>query len=365
MPFDNGNLSFCVYKLEEELPENYLELFQEKAACKLEDVKDEASNGWTGRHLLERNIDKDSALIGDLVYMHFRSAVRKVPTSLMNAECMQRELALMQADNLSTLSRKKKKEIKEEVTDLLLPDMPPTLSGTPFVIDPESNMLYVGTSSIKQADSLVALLIETLNIEVIPRTPMLMSRELLGQNASIDVLDFCGKNLADDEEHILGRDFLTWIWYLVEQEGAAFTVPDVGEFEIAIDGPLALQAENIGAYESILRKGIPTQSPEAQIALQAGKKLKSAKVMLSRGDEIWSFTFDADNFVFRSTKLPDGEALDRVTKFEERAGFLHTFQESFFHLYNLFLVCMYGDDSEKNLEAIQEWLRTRSFHTLA
>ena len=125
MPFESGTVSLSVYKVKSELPENHLEKFNEHLACPLESVTDTPNLGWTGRHLLERRIDEDTAYIGEFLHMHFRSAVKKIPPSLMKAECMQRELALMQAENISSVSRKRKKEIKEEVDEQLIKDMPP------------------------------------------------------------------------------------------------------------------------------------------------------------------------------------------------------------------------------------------------
>ena len=365
MPFDSGKLSFCIYKYEQDLPENHLDLFQEKAACALEHIKEEPSEGWVARHLLERKMTEETSYTGDYLTLQYRTASKKIPASLMKAECAQRELALMQAENLSTLSRKKKKEIKEEVQELLIKDMPPQLGGIPFVIDKTAKLIYVASSSIKQADNFIQYFIETLDIECLPLTSQELCNEILGEGSfyQVDLLDFTGKGIMDEgTEKFLGRDFLVWLWFLTEQEESKFIVPDLGEFELGIDGPLTLVAENFGAFESVLRKGLPTKSPEAHMALQAGKKLKSAQIMLGRADEFWTFTFDADNFIFKTLALPDGEALERVSKFEERMENLYTFQKAFFHLYKVFLTSMFGDDSEENLAIVQSWVQSRKFH---
>ena len=54
----------------------------------------------------------------------------------------------------------------------------------------------------------------------------------------------------------------------------------------------------------------PSACAEAKAAISVGKKLKKAKVTLTRGEDIWSGTFDADKFVFSSMNLPEGEELD-------------------------------------------------------
>jgi len=364
MPFDTGNISFSVYRINKDLPEDYLEQFSAKSGCLPEKVPSDTPNvGWVARHLLERRIESDTALQGDFLHLHFRSAVRKIPGSLMSAECKQRELAAMAADNISSLSRKRKKEIKEEVEEELLKFMPPLLSGVPFVFDSETKLLYVGTGSLTQSDSLVQLFIDTVDVDAVPKTPMMEAMIALNADrVEIDPLDFSGKNFSKDEELNLGRDFLTWMWFMCEAEDGKFIVPDLGEFCLGIDGPLSLVAENMGAHESVLRKGLPTLSPEAHSALRSGKKLKSARVSFTRGDEIWTFTLDADNFIFKSLKLPDGEAMDAEARFDERISFLDTFQEAFYSLYSDYVKAFSGKNKAANLAAVQEWVGDRLYH---
>ena len=360
MAFDSGNISFSVYEIKGDLPEDHLEKFSAFAGCLPEKVTETPNLGWVARHLLERRIDEETAYVGDYLALNFRSAVRKIPSSLLKAECMQKELAQLKADQVSTLSRKKKKEIKEEVEEDLIKFMPPQLGGVPFVIDNFNKILFVGTSSVKQSDSLVQLLIETCGVEVIPKTPVGEAMKALEtRNISIDPLDFTGKNLSQDDDLLLGRDFLTWLWYKCESDTPKFIVPDVGEFAIGLDGPLNLVSESSGAHETVVRKGLPTMSPEAHSGINSGKKLKSAKLSIARGDDIWTLTLDADNFIFKSMKLPDGEAMDRITRFEERIEFLNTFQEAFFSLYGDFIKMFAGKDRSTYEQDIQDWTQNR------
>ena len=86
MPFESGTVSLSVFKLNSDIPEDHLERFTKFAACPMEDVTDTPNLGWTGRHLLERRIDEETAYVGEFLHMHFRSAVRKIPPSLLKAE---------------------------------------------------------------------------------------------------------------------------------------------------------------------------------------------------------------------------------------------------------------------------------------
>ena len=364
MAFDNGPLSFCVYRLDEDLPENILELFAENAALPLNQVKDESSNGWTARHLLERNFTEETCLIEDYVQVHFRASELKVAAPILKAKCAQVEFQTMQEENLSGINRKRKKEIKENIIDELLAETQPTIKGFPLVLDPTNKLLYVGTSSAKSADSALALLVESTGLSPIPLTPQTYMTEQLGSMAS----SYDSIKLTDSQEDAgetwPGRDFLTWLWYLSEYEEAEFTVPDLGVFAFSVDGPLNFITELNGARESVVKKGIPTLSPEADSALKDGKKLKTAKIAIARGDDTWTFTLDADFFCFKSMKLPDGTEFQYKARFIERLESLFVFQEAFFSLFKEFLNRFTGDQRNENIEKMRTWLSEREANVI-
>ena len=87
MPFDRGTFSLSILKLTGDLPSDALEKLDAMKAGKLDEVKDEQQVGWvSGRHLLERRIDEETAFLGGHIYLNLRTAQRKVPSALLNAE---------------------------------------------------------------------------------------------------------------------------------------------------------------------------------------------------------------------------------------------------------------------------------------
>jgi len=360
--FISGNPSFSVYRVNGTLPDNALELFQKYVACKLEEATDVPNIGWCGRNSLERKINDETAYIGSYLHVLFRKAVRKIPANLLKAECEFRETLAMDEDNISSLSRKRKKEIKEAVVESLMQYMPPQITNVPVLYLEEDNLLFVGTSSLLMADTTVSLLMETLGgIDLIPISPIsLAMMHLKTKNLDIEPVEFTREDKYSDGQLLLGRDFLTWIWCKCESENPKFIVPDLGEFAIAIDGPLNLKSDTLGSKETVLRKGLPTLSAEAHYAVKSGKKLTGAKIYIGRGDETWSFNFDADNFIFKSVKLPDGEAMDKVSRLEERAENMALMSNTIMHLYKIFLDEITGD--KMNRSALQDWLDNRLYH---
>ncbi|MCH2175300.1 MAG: recombination-associated protein RdgC [Lentisphaeria bacterium] len=358
MGFDVGSISMLMCKVNGEIPDDLVERFQKQAAYSLETVEDEPQVGWvTGRHLLDTKITEETAYTGGYLHMQLRKAMRKVPGALLKAECKIEELALMQAMNTIALSRKQKKEIREDVTERLIKTMPPTISGTAFVLDTNHNMLYLGATSMAAIDMFTISFYETTGIELMPLYPEIMAEEVFQENVmKLHQLSIGNTDYVEEEQH-LGRDFLTWLWYFKDVQGGQITHNQFGEFGIFMDGPLQFMADGPGAMESVVRKGFVQSSAEAKTALQVGKKLTRARVEIQRDKESWNFVFDADNFTFRSLKLPDGEELDPQSHFQERVLFLNILREVFYQLFDLYLQEVNnGEQAEKLETSMRDWI---------
>lgn len=360
MPFDSGSVSFRICKLPERLPENAVERFAAKAAAPLEYVKAEPQLGWvSGRHLLESRIDDETAYLGGYLRLTLRQAQRKIPTSLLQAECRMAELQALAESGQEMLGRKQRRDIKQDVTERLLPQMPPQLTGIHFVVDAPSNHLYVTATSDTQFDTFAAYFHQTVGFEPIPVTPDSLVVDQFDVDAgSLPTLNFSPDIPDASAGGTLGQSFLTWLWFFLHQRKGILPKTQLGEFSMMLDGPLLLVAEETGALESAVRKGTPTLSAEAKAALKVGKKLRQAKLVMARSQaETWSVTVEADNLVFRGLKLPEGEALDPGSIFEERMTNIYVFQTVITELFKFFVSEL--RDAEK-LAALQkdakEWV---------
>ena len=358
MPFERGSFTFAMFDLNGELPDNLLELFKARKATALDAVTEEPQLGWvTGQHLLDTDID-ENAMIGGSYYLTLRQAVRKMPAALLNAVCKREERAYMRANDLEYVSSKMKKQIREEALEKHIQKMPPSLSGIPMVLDPNDKLLYVGASSTTQIDLFLDMFFQTLKVEPIQLTPgLLLEKKYQTTEVSFPELSFNGEKSS---EPTIGRDFLTWLWYYSENE-ATVQLEQYGEFEVLVEAPLLFIADEVqGAGESTVKKGeCPTRSAEAKAALTAGKKLKKAKVTFTRGSDIWSGTFDADQFAFGSFKLPEGENMDEDSVFSERVLNLSIFREAFIAYFCKFADSMMGIEAESFQKKVRDWAANR------
>lgn len=361
MPFDNGSLALTYFYLSDKLPEDYLEKFSSYKAGTLDSVKDEQQIGWvTGRTLLESEINEETAIRGGHLFLQMRTAERKVPAILLKAICQREELAFMAANQTEKVPSKVKKDIREEATEKHLMKMPPGIGGTPFVVDMSNNMLYLGTASTKQIENFVGFFYKTTGVEPIQMSVGEMMFRLFktGEN---EIPELLFSDDADDEP-IPARDFLTWLWYFYETESNRVEVGSYGDIEMMIEDPLvfAFASQTKGAGETAVKKGDrPLHSPEAQAALNVGKKLKKAKLTFTRGQDIWSCSFDADRFAFTGLKLPVGEEMDAASRFAERITNLEIFHDIILEYFRLFAESIRGENGKKLAKDVLAWAKKR------
>ena len=340
MSFESGSVALRIFYVVKGLPKDAWERFAQRAAPPLKNLGTQSQQGWVGgRHLLDVPITEENAFYGGYLRLVLMKAERKVPTSLLRAQCMLEEVNYLRAEGKPFVDRKTRSEIRKEVMNQLLPTMPPTLKGIPFVYEERDRILYAGATSDTQLEAFLINFKSTVGVDLIPVT----AGTAAAKRRSINVADWSKTSFSpevpDEEmEDTPGLDFLTWLWFASEARGGIFNTKEHGELGIAIEGPLLFTRAGAGAHEIALRKGLPTVSAEAKTALLSGKKLRRAKLLLARDDEAWSCSFDAESFVFRGLKLPEHkDALDPASRFQDRIIKLGVFRDLFLDLFDRFL----------------------------
>lgn len=357
MSFESGSVSLRMFYVPKELPDDVLDRFSEHAIGSVDTLRDEEIHGWVGpRHLLDREISEETAMPGGYLRLTLAQAQRKIPTALLRAECRIEEMVWMAAEQRDYVNRQTRSEIKKEVIEKLLPQMPPTLKGVDFVYDRSHGLLYCTAMSEKQLDAFLINFSAVTGVQLMLADPAAMAWQLAqSRTDNWNSLGFAADQWADCAP---GREFLMWLWFMSEAKGGELTLPESGPMAILVEGPLQFDQEEQG--ETVIRKGEPMVSAETRAALLSGKKLRRAKLTLARGEEIWNCTLDADEFIFRGLKLPKTEAYDVLGKFTERMEFLEVFRVAFGELYKQFVETR--DDAaalETLREEMREWIRSR------
>lgn len=363
MSFENGRVSFRIYSLSRDLPEDYVERFARHSAPPLETSKAGKASGWvTGRHLLDRDIREETAHHAGFLRLALLEVDRKIPPSLLKTECRMEELAVIRAEGKQFLSRKEKSEIKKSVQERLLPEMPPRLKGIPFVCRTEGHSLYASALSINDSDLFCTRFVNSMGFNAIPCAPDRLL-EIHGHShpEKWKPIPFSSSVGNEANEVCPGREFLTWLLFLFDARGGLIDLDGIGRVGILVEGPLTFYREGSGVHETALKAGEPIRSPETTTCLKNGKLLKKVKLTVAQEDEHWQFSIDGDEFVFRNVKLPDIEQdLDAMSQFEERIDKLDRLRDIFFGLYNFFAVRRCNPDKwQREIHEIREWVQSR------
>lgn len=362
MAFESGSVSYRMFYVTKSMPRDAVARFAEHAAPPLNTLGDGEVHGWvTGRHLLDRVITKDNAYYGGFLRLTLMKAERKIPESLLRAECRMEELARAEAQGKAYLSRTERKEIKDEITARLLPTMPPQLKGIPFVFDERDGVMYAAALSDKQMDAFTIGFAQALGFALTPVIPETAAQKRMGVAVRAWAPTSFSPDVDDGEAgQDPGEDFLTWLWFYAEARGGVARLDGLGEFAVMVDGPLHFILEGGGAHEAVLRRGEPRLSAEAKTSLLSGKKLKQARLTLAEGDAQWSCTFTASGFVFRGLKLPPLEKMDAVSAFQERIQQIARYSEAVLKLYDRFVEERNSVKGwEKTVDEIRRWVSGR------
>ena len=366
MSFDSGTMTFAVFEVEGQLTEDAVAGFAANVVPPINTLLADPISGWVGpRHLLDREITPETVVAGNYLHLTTMKAERKVPGSLLRAECKMREIAEMKRRDVRFLNRKDRAAIKKEVHDELLPTMPPTLSGFPCLFRLTDSWAAAQALTANRHDVLVSGFKKATGLDLIQWTPEIAAQRLKGLHAK----DLQPARFApESSEEIpltqgIGAEFLTWLWFRCDEKDGivnAGTRGDGPAYALLLEGPLLFVVEGEGAHAATLRDGNPLASAEAKTALAAGKKLCGAKLTLAQGDATWTCTLDAQTFGFRSLKVPKGNGATPDEIFQDRMEFLHQFLGVFWDLYCQFLDLRADDKAWRRTErAMQKWVVDR------
>ncbi|WP_025322676.1 hypothetical protein [Deferrisoma camini] len=110
-----------------------------------------------------------------------------------------------------------------------------------------------------------------------------------------------------EEKAFWGHEFLTWLWYRIEEHGGEVPVPGMGTATLWIEERLTLGSLETDSKENILRNGEVARSAEAAAALAVGKKVQEVRLGLAVNDREYEFTLKGDTLDLAAGKVPSVE----------------------------------------------------------
>ncbi len=349
-----GNFTFMRFNVEGQLPQAFLNFVNERirAHAFRETTKstEEKQLGWVSLiDVLDTDFKKADYALGDYLIFCLRIDRRSIPPKLMKLKLMTEERNyLAQSAGSGRINKQTATAIKDKVKLELMTKLDPVPSFYDVCWAIGQNKIYFSSLADTVADEFVDLFKKTFSLN--------LKRILPQENPRIVKNDESAETVS-----IIGREFLTWLWFKSEERNGRIALTDTEEVELHFLKRIVLESGEGEYSQGVVCSGIHNELKEGKEAIRQGKKVKEAGIKLSYNQNEWEFTFKADSFNFHSLNLPGmfspktqedpaGNLLERIYLIENAVKTMDNLFESFLHIRYL------PQWEERELKLIARWL---------
>jgi len=361
-----GPLTFSRFMVIGALPSGFTEIINRQlrqyAFQDLAGGTDEKTMGWTGiENILDTDFSHASYAWGDYLLFSLRIDRRGVPPSLLKIRAMEAEKHYLKETGRKRVDKIAREELREGVRRDLLSNIHPTPSFYDICWSVSGGTILLTSLSEKVMQDFQDFFktsFELVPCPFVPWDPQVLSKDDAGK---INLLELDGAGGVDRKS--LGREFLTWLWFKSEERNGMIMIPGGGETEIHLIRRLVLESGDGEYSESVVCQGMHADLKEGREALRQGKKIREARIQLTRDAATWEFTFKADRFQFQSLKMPivmelDEEGDNPDGRVLERIYLLETVIRSMDQLFAMFLPLRLSGGWQEEQLRMAKWLQS-------
>ncbi len=349
-----GNFTFMRFHVEDQLPQAFLNFVNDKIKANAfrETTKstEEKRFGWVSlTDVLDADFEKADYVLGDYLIFCLRIDRKLIPPKLMKLKLMTQERNyLTQSAGNSRINKQTATAIKDKVKLELMTKLDPVPSFYDVCWAIGQNKIYFSSLADTVADDFVDLFQKTFSLK--------LKRFLPQENPQI-----VKKGETAEAISLIGREFLTWLWFKSEERNGRIALTDSEEVELHFLKRIVLESGEGEYSQGVVCHGIHTELKEGKEAIRQGKKVKEAGIKLIYNQNEWEFTFKADSFNFHSLSLPAmnwpeteedpaGNLLERIYLIENAVKIMDNLFESFLRIRYM------PQWEERELKLIARWL---------
>ncbi len=111
--------------------------------------------------------------------------------------------------------------------------------------------------------------------------------------------------VAYNRYRFLGNEFLTWIWFSIENDSEILRKADPELVELAVGNRMVLENRLANGTETVSIKGDAAGLEEALLALRKGAVITELNLVYKSGPVQWQFSLKGENLSFSGLKLPE------------------------------------------------------------
>ena len=158
----------------------------------------------------------------------------------------------------------------------------------------------------------------------------------------------------------LGYEFLTWLWFVIDNQPKTIGIGENGSLEIG--NRIALENRNHGdVTETIIIKGDDAGLEEGVLSLKKGAMVSEINLSYRWEERIWQFTLKGESFHLTQVKIPEKRSASGVEDIEkivlEKSDCCEKMFRLIDKLYENFIKTRISERWEKEtLPAVRSWI---------
>jgi hypothetical protein len=149
--------------------------------------------------------------------------------------------------------------------------------------------------------------------------------------------------VAYNRYKFLGNEFLTWLWFMIENDQGSFRQHDPDLVSLTVGNRLVLENTLHNAKETVTIKGDNASLEEGLVALTKGAVVTEIHLSYKTGSQNWEFSLKGESLNISNLKLPEtgpvetpddleGVVLEKIYLIEKVIGLLNNLFSHFSHL---------------------------------
>lgn len=334
MSIQSSSATFVRYYLPSPPSEDFWSYVEEKLnsgrfhECREENEWSAGFTSWDD--FFDDSFESGSYHKGEYIAFHFRVDQKKVPPLVLKQHMREAIQKYREETGGKWPSRQQKQEMQENMQVALLSRAFPRPGGFDVVWNPSAQWMLLGTTSSKLLETFMEHFEKHFRLFPLPLFHVNWASHLIpldGRRKDFLNSLVSGGVQALEEGRFLGSEFLTWLWFFIEQPHELLSLSPDRKAEVHLGEKIVLSLPKDGK-ERVTCTTQANALHEARTALRLGKQVEQLQVFLRVGDNEYLFTLDSTLWSIKGLKTPrqlpayheedvDGRFLEKMFFVEE------------------------------------------------
>lgn len=354
-----GNFSFMQFSVEGQLPPQAFTTFihnriKGNSFREARNSTEEKRMGWVSlTDILDADFEKANYALGDYLIFSLRIDRKLISPKLMKIRLMEEQRRFLAEHGQIRIGKAMNEGLKDKVKLELMTKSDPVPSFYDVLWAVGQNKVYFSSLSDKLADDFVDLFKKTFSLGL---------KRILPQEYPLALKNKTKGDVANEDISLIGREFLTWLWFKSEERNGRIALSKSEEVELHLLKRIALEAGEGEYSQGVVCSGLHAELKEGKEAIRQGKRVKEAGIKLHHDQNEWEFNFKADAFYFQSLKMPvvDWQETpeDPSASLLERIYLIENAVKTIDKIYESFLAIRFSTEWAKNEKPrMSKWLK--------